>query len=372
MIQVVQNGNRVLLLNTDSLSDLSKKFLEACNHGNLPEVRECIEEGVDVNVQDEDGVSAAMIAMKNKNIEVLKILSEVDSLDWNLEDDEGQTLVFWYSFRYSTDFDEAFNELKNIESIDWNHQNKEGFTVSMHAACLRKGECLKMLSQMKNINWNLQDSKGCTTAMYAVEGGRRECVQIFSQIEGIDWNLQDEDGNTPLLAAARAHETSLKRLKNLLGRAITIIEDPIGTGQAKKIDYNNTALKSAAAWGKVRILQMLIQQPGINWDIENEEGDTALTLILRNEELFCIVFKSVKSHVSKLMTKKFGDGEITKTPVIFALENDLEEHIVKILVAGARTQDIVDLVLYSGLYSPTVTFVNEETNPSKKIKLDHS
>ena len=128
VIQVVQNGNRVLLLNTDSLSDLSKKFLEACNNGNLPEVRECIEEGVDVNVQDEDGVSAAMIAMKNKNIEVLKILSEVDSLDWNLEDDEGQTLVFWYSFRYSTDFAEAFNELKNIENIDWNHRNKEGFT----------------------------------------------------------------------------------------------------------------------------------------------------------------------------------------------------------------------------------------------------
>ena len=75
VIQVVQNGNRVLLLNTDSLSDLSKKFLEACNNGNLPEVRECIEEGVDVNVQDEDGVSAAMIAMKNKNIGVLKLLS---------------------------------------------------------------------------------------------------------------------------------------------------------------------------------------------------------------------------------------------------------------------------------------------------------
>ena len=79
-------------------------ILEACNHGNLPDVRECLEEGVDDNVQDDDGVSAAMIAMKNKNIEVFKILSEVDSLDWNLEDDEGQTLVFWYSFCYYTEF----------------------------------------------------------------------------------------------------------------------------------------------------------------------------------------------------------------------------------------------------------------------------
>ena len=117
---------------------------------------------------------------------------------------------------------------------------------------------------------------------------------------------------------------------------------------------------------------MLIQQPGINWDLENEEGDTALIIILRNKELFKIVFKDVKDHVSKLMTKNVGNREITKTPVIFALENDLEEHFVKILVAGARTQDIVDLVLYSGLHSPTVTFVDEESNPSKKIKLDLS
>ena len=63
-------------LNTTSLSDLSKTFLEACNNGNLPEVRECLVEGVDVNVQDEDGVSAAMIAMKNKNIGVLKLVRE--------------------------------------------------------------------------------------------------------------------------------------------------------------------------------------------------------------------------------------------------------------------------------------------------------
>ena len=54
-------------LNPTSISGLSKKFLEACNNGNLSEVRECLEEGVDVNVQDEDGVSAAMIVMKNKN-----------------------------------------------------------------------------------------------------------------------------------------------------------------------------------------------------------------------------------------------------------------------------------------------------------------
>ena len=116
-----------------------------------------------------------------------------------------------------------------------------------------------------------------------------------------------------LLAAARGHEISLKRLKNLLEGAIKIVEEP--RGQAKKIDYKNTALKLAAECGQVKILRMLIQLPGINWDIENEEGDTALQVILRNEELFQIVFRDIKAHVSKLMTNKLGNGEITKTPV---------------------------------------------------------
>ena len=114
----------------------------------------------------------------------------------------------------------------------------------------------------------------------------------------LDWNLPSEKvfpnfrksalNNIPriyivLLAAARGHEISLKRLKNLLEGAIKIVEEP--RGQAKKIDYKNTALKLAAECGQVKILRMLIQLPGINWDIENEEGDTALQLILRNEEL---------------------------------------------------------------------------------------
>ena len=195
----------------------------------------------------------------------------------------------------------------------------------------------------------------------------RERPDLDQELDNIDWNLQDEDGNNPLLAVAEGCEKSLKRLKNLLRGANEIKENH--RRQTNKTEININAHKFAE---KVKILRMLIQQPGINWNTENKEGDTGFKIILRNKELFKIVFKDVKAHVSKQMTKKVGDREITKTPVIFALENDLEEHIVKILVAGAETQHIVDQFLYTGLYSPAFPFVDVDSNPRKKIKLGHS
>ena len=80
----------------------------------------------------------------------------------------------------------------------------------------------------------------------------------------------------------------------------------------------------------------------------------------------------VKSSISE-MIRKSDDREITKTPLIFALENDLEEIIIKILIVAAKAQDIVDLVLYSRSFLPlsVTSFKMDCENPRKKIKLDH-
>ena len=73
------------------------------------------------------------------------------------------------------------------------------------------------------------------------------------------------------------------------------------------------------------------------------------------------------------MMRKSDDREITKTPLISALENDLEEIIVKVLIVAAKAQDIVDLVLYSRSFLPSsdTSFEMDCENPRKKIKLDY-
>ena len=357
-IKFLPNGDEILSLKTKSLSYLSKKFLEACNYGNVHEVKECIKKGVDINVKDDEGTNAAMIAMKNKNIEVMKILRLENTMEWKQEDKHGQTIAFWYAFQYSNDFAALLKDIDIEQYIDWNHQNKEGHTVSMQAAYYDQVDFQNELIKKENIKWNLQDYNGCTTAIYAVKGGSSKCVQTLSQKEGIDWNLYDREGNTALLLAAKSYENSMAKIKNWLGAKSKIVEDIIEENFTENCAF-------------VKIIQILLKKEGIDWKMENGNCENALKVVMRNRQLFLVVYNDIKTHVSKLMNSKFYVTEITKTPIIFALENNLEDHIIQILLNGAKSHDIVDLILYSKLYTPRIKLHNLQFNQNKKIKLEN-
>ena len=96
-------------------------------------------------------------------------------------------------------------------------------------------------------------------------------------------------------------------------------------------------------------------------------GMTPIKCILTTENVLRVIVQKVKDTVSKLMIRTSDDREITKTPIIFALEKNLNENLIKVLVAGAKTQDIVDLVLYSTSVVSICSY--EDSNPSKKRRL---
>ena len=79
------------------------------------------------------------------------------------------------------------------------------------------------------------------------------------------------------------------------------------------------------------MLKLFIKIQNINWSIRNWKGDTAFDILAKNKVALKIVVGEFKSFISKMMIRKSDDREITKTPLIFALENNLDEHIFKIL-----------------------------------------
>ena len=105
-----------------------------------------------------------------------------------------------------------------------------------------------------------------------------------------------------------------------------------------------------------------------DWNKSNKYGMTPIECILTTDDILQVVVQEIKVTVSKMMIRTSDDREITKTPIIFALEKILNENIIKVLVAAAKTQDIVDLVLYSK--SVVSTFEAEDSNPRKKRRLD--
>ena len=136
---------------------LSKEFLVACREGNIPKVKECIEKGVDVNVQDKYGASAALIAIEEveigrfeESIEILKILSQVETFNWNLQDKYGDTAALTASEFLSEPGYLKYLQLllqNQKENIDWNVQSShDGNTVAMRVASHEYVDCLNMLS----------------------------------------------------------------------------------------------------------------------------------------------------------------------------------------------------------------------------------
>ena len=317
-----------------SKSQLSRKFLRACRIGeNLHEIKECIEAGVDVNVQDSFGRTAAMFALIGQTQNIFQFLTERNDIDWNIQNDWGDTVALIAAKLRRYNFLKMLLQ-NQAENIDWNIQNKEGRTVAMYVCewatdgNIESNKCLKMLSEIKTVDWNIKNNFGFTAAMIAVWKKNMEAVRILCQIEDLDWNVQDKWGNTAVMFAAK-----------LAG---------------------------------YEILKMLMQKREIDWDLTiNDRGDSALDLLVRNEQYEKIV-KEIKSSVSE-MIRKSDDREVTKTPLIFALENDLEEIIIKILIVAAKAQDIVDLVLYSRSFLPSsvASLELDCENPRKKIKLNH-
>ena len=84
-------------------------------------------------------------------------------------------------------------------------------------------------------------------------------------------------------------------------------------------------------------------------------------------------FEECKKHVAKLMNLGFEESSVLEITykatfqlIIFALQKNLSNDIVKILFAGAETQDIVDLVIHATSSSGQ----KDLGNPRKKIRLD--
>ena len=139
-------------------------------------------------------------------------------------------------------------------------------------------------------------------------------------------------------------------------------------------------------------MKLLLQQKNFDWNRKSLDGLTALTILLmkncsqnivmkiinktdldvdsdelENYDVLQRAVRTCKSFVSEMMLRKSIDREITKTPLIFALENNLNKNIIKILISGATSQEIVDLVLSS---CSSTSSTSMDGNQRKRLKLD--
>ena len=219
--------------------------MAAFDNGQEYAARELLSHNALVDLQDNFGFTAQMMAVKNNSWVGYKRNSVYKLLDMTLD------------------------ETLNI-------QNDEGMTVLIIAArnC-NSGVVNHLLDQCsRNVLMDIQNRNGSTALMEAVgvgEGNRENLHSVKKLLDcGASVDLRDNDGSTALMIAANIGSSYI--VKILLKYNATIdIQNMEG----------ETALMMAAKTGSYQVVEELLKY-NATVDIQNMEGDTALMLASRN------------------------------------------------------------------------------------------
>ena len=171
-----------------------------------------------MNVQNDNGMTALMIASEAGHVELLVELLGVGA-DVNIQNSVGDTALIISTIKGKMD---SVQELLKFRA-DTSIQGKDGFTALMHAAKTGDVNCLRALldggadPNIPNYDDGADriiriggrdiqgDSRGTTAIIYAAHNGKADCVKKLIEA-GADVNNAHQDngereGNTPLIAA---------------------------------------------------------------------------------------------------------------------------------------------------------------------------
>jgi ankyrin repeat protein len=150
------------------------------------------------NVQDEQGNTALMLAVKGNQMGAVAALMNHPGVALNVQDKRGRTALMLAVKGNHMDLVVA---LMNHPGIDLNVQDNGGFTALMQAAIYNQLDIVKELMKHRGINLNVQDRYNNTALHMAVLNNHPAIVsQLLSDVK-MDASLKDNDNRTALKCA---------------------------------------------------------------------------------------------------------------------------------------------------------------------------
>lgn len=158
-------------------SDLSiNEFWDAVQSGNIDSVTAYIDQGVDVNVQDQDGVTAIIIAAINNDYKIIELLLD-HGADVNIKTNDGATALSFAAM--------------------------EGSELAAE----------KLIEHGANLN-EQENSKGDTPIMLAIKESQSEIVKLLYK-QDIDLQIRNNEGNTAIEMAIALNNPEINEFLRL-------------------------------------------------------------------------------------------------------------------------------------------------------------
>lgn len=199
-------------LSETNRNHMKEQFFQAANQGNVTMINTLLSEGIDINVTDERGRTAAMIATYANQLETVRILIEKGT-DINIQDDLKNN-PFLYAGA------EGYLEIlkHTIEAgADPKLLNRYGGTALIPASEHGYVDVVQELLEHTDVDVNHINTPGWTALLEAIvysDGGRKHQETIKLLIEhGADVNIPDLEGVTPL---QHAKDRGFEEIKEIL------------------------------------------------------------------------------------------------------------------------------------------------------------
>ena len=180
-----------------SPKDEAKEFLSITCRGDIDGVLNLIQAGVDVNVQDEKGMTALMTASQVGPVELGKELIKAGA-SVNIRSTFGDTALIWATDK---------KQLKCVEKLlefGANVDIQGGTTALMCASYKGNEKCLKALIE-GGANPNIQNDDGVTALMTATPESFESMENLLRA--GADVNFASREGITTLVHAVTSRKT---------------------------------------------------------------------------------------------------------------------------------------------------------------------
>ena len=321
---IVENGRTSLFYTVSGKSGKS----------NVQFAQILLNNGADVNIQDDDGNTVLIIACKENKTEIVQLLLK-NKADVNIQDDEGDTALI---IACENGYKDIVQLLLENKDTDINKQNIDGNTALI-MACYNK-DIVQLLLENK-ADLNIQNETGNTALIYTCNNGYKDIVKLLLENKA-DVTIQNILGNTALFYAfEKDHKEIVQLLVNsvklelLLTKNVTLdkllinacnngYKDivPILLSKIENLNEEDkdgkTALICACENGYKDIVQLLLDN-GADINKQNKDGNTALIMACKNNSHTEIVKLLLDNGANINIQNVLGN-----TPLIYAfvLGND--------------------------------------------------
>ncbi|KAK3747914.1 hypothetical protein QZH41_000188 [Actinostola sp. cb2023] len=298
-------------------------WFSAVCQGNESELRQLIDAGADINVTNNDGYTALMLAAENGKDEVVRTLIDAGA-DVNVTNKYGNTALVLAAINGK----EEVARVLIVAGADVNVTDNDGDTALVLAAINGKEEVARVLI-VAGADVNVTNNYGDTALMLAAMNGKDEVVRAL--IDGVaDVNVTDNDGYTALMAAARYRKDEVPR---------ALIDAGADVNVTTNVGY--TALMLAAMNDKDKVVRALIDA-GADVNVTDNDGYTALMLAARNgkEEVARVL---IVASADVNVTNNYGD-----TALMLAARYG-KDKVVRALIDAGADVNVTDNEGYTAL-----------------------